>query len=153
MLAHLLLVVVCVQKVEIGDCEYNYCLLYFYAIFIEIILPDVPQITLGPSPAFLNLFDPVNFTCTSTGIPTPIIRWFKDGVQLSSGHIVGQNLVFQETKVTDRGFYHCEAENSIGRAESAKVVLNFKSKLSAVAYWLPVFVRYCAVRCYIKHTT
>ena len=109
----------------------NICSL-LHKIFPGIIQTEEPRITMGPSPSFLDLFKAVTLTCTSTGIPAPTIQWFKDGIQLPSILITGQDLVFGETKLTDRGFYHCVAENSVGRVESSRAVLNFNSKLSQI---------------------
>ena len=117
----------------------------FKTISLGIIQLERPRIIMGPSRSFLNLFEPVTLTCTSTGIPTPSIRWYKDDVQLPSSSIVGQDLVFQETQLTDRGFYRCEAENLVGIDRSFRAELNFKSKLSSYhQYYLDgLFHRRC----------
>ena len=86
---------------------------------------------MGPTSSNVNLFDSVTLKCTSAGIPAPTIRWYKDDVQLPSSRIVGQNLVFRETQLTDRGLYRCEAENSVGIDRSVRAALNFNSKLSS----------------------
>lgn len=62
----------------------------------------------------------VRMKCTSTGVPKPTIRWFKDGVQVigfSGGRvdtsISGQLSILALTAV-DAGLYECRAMNALG---------------------------------------
>ena len=79
---------------------------------------------IGPTDHFINLYSNINLTCSSTGRPSPSIMWFKDGQQLIGRNL--QYLLIQEALLTDRGFYHCVAINSVGTATSRQAVVNFK---------------------------
>lgn len=80
---------------------------------------------------------PVVFQCKANGSPTPLIRWYKDGLLIvgtpeeSRFHITMEgslmfmgrryhitregSLVIFEPRVEDEGTYKCEAENALGK--------------------------------------
>ena len=81
---------------------------------------------MGPADHFINILSNITLTCASTGYPPPSISWFKNDQLL-----IGRNLSFlaiPKAELTDRGFYHCVAVNSVGNATSRRAVVNFKSK-------------------------
>jgi len=55
----------------------------------------------------------VSFECKVCGFPTPILRWFKDGVELKPGD------VYQLSGANSLGTYTCLAHNCMGDAESS----------------------------------
>ena len=93
----------------------------------------IPKI-IFPNDSFagyvVNVTDPVTFVCTATGIPSPTIQWFRDGVLLSSGVVLsepsqtmvpatmGTGMIYQvertlplNTTASDTDTYTCEASN------------------------------------------
>ena len=109
----------------------SYCLHDSVGVFFFItanIIPVAPTIMMGPRDHFVNLFSKINLTCLSTGLPFPSIMWFKDNQQLMGRNL--QYLFFQEALLTDRGFYHCVAMNSVGTAMSFRAVVNFRGMYS-----------------------
>ena len=65
-----------------------------------------------------------NLTCGATGYPTPIVQWYKDGVQ-----ILGENeplLFISEVLPDDRGNYSCKATNSEGVIESGQTQISIQ---------------------------
>ena len=99
----------------------------FLLLITEAIINTPPTIQVGPVDNIVNLFDPVSLNCISTGIPPPTVQWFKDGVLLEGRR--ERTLNFPETKLTDRGYYHCQARNSEGEDTSERALLNFNSQL------------------------
>ena len=109
------------------------CMMWLSLTFV-FSLTVIPEI-IFPNGSFagyvINVTDPVTFECTATGIPPPTIQWFRDGVLLSSGVMLGEpsqtlvpapsgtgmnyqverTLTFT-TAATDTGTYTCEASNT-----------------------------------------
>ena len=94
-------------------------------------IPDV----LGLSNYTVNETETVVFECSATGIPAPIITWFRNGMELNSGRFMPQmpttmsynrtsdgetvvrvirTLVLMNTEDSDSGTYICNATNSVG---------------------------------------
>ena len=94
----------------------------------------VPNITFPVDDGFtytVNVTDPVTFECIATGIPPPTIRWFRNGVLLSSGVTLSEpsqtmvpapmstGMIYQvertltfTTAANDTDTYTCEASNT-----------------------------------------
>ena len=69
----------------------------------------------------------------------PVIRWFKDGVQLRGPGAVGSEYVIPELAPADRGSYHCEASNGFGdpvKSSEATVLATGNSFLGVIILWL-----------------
>lgn len=71
------------------------------------------------------LGDTQRFECKVIGFPAPTIRWFKDGVEISTNPRYENEfnrehgtitLVIKDLTVEDEGLYQCKAENSEGSA-------------------------------------
>ena len=62
-------------------------------------------------------------TCRATGYPVPDINWFRDNEILTKfkNH---QQIIFDQVDLGDRGFYHCEASNSVSKKKSSRALLN-----------------------------
>lgn len=54
----------------------------------------------------------VVITCTTSGLPTPTVKWLKDGEDLS---VNGSILTIKNAKTEDSGTFTCEAVNRAGR--------------------------------------
>ena len=106
----------------------------------------VPTVSLEMSSYFVDESDSVTFQCTSTGVPEPVIYWYRNGSLLNdtSRFIASQNETFNSSAmiysitgslmlidalVTDSGNdYSCVATNSVGS--------------SAVIFSLTVYCKY-----------
>ena len=103
------------------------------SLVLVVSLTVIPEI-IFPNDSFagyvVNVTDPVTFECIATGIPPPTIRWFRDGMLLSSGVTLsepsqtmvpapmGTGMIYQvertltfTTAANDTGTYTCEASN------------------------------------------
>ena len=90
--------------------------------FIETTFSFSPEIIEEPNPMQVKLFNSAEFTCSATGQPTPTYRWFKDGTELKGRF--DSRLSFDQVQLSDRGFYVCQAYNSIGEKRSKEALLN-----------------------------
>ena len=88
-----------------------------------------PQITNQPQNTTSQLFSTVRLTCVAEGYPEPEIHWYKDGKLLESSS-ASTNLVIEELRPNNRGFYYCEAVNTAGTARSHTVLVNIKGLYS-----------------------
>ena len=67
-----------------------------------------------------------NLTCMSSGDPTPLITWTKDGIILfnSSRIFIGSDVIIVSSSVkNDSGLYTCIATNLAGEASHGANVL------------------------------
>ena len=78
----------------------------------------------------------MTLSCNTTGNPSPILSWTKDGVSIGDNKGVifsGDNETLSITNVnrTDSGNYRCVASNSLGdeTSNAAKVDILCKSSL------------------------
>ncbi|XP_064650190.1 hemicentin-1-like isoform X2 [Lineus longissimus] len=87
-----------------------------------------PVALVTPQTRSFVVGDSVNFTCTSTGFPTPRFNWFRDG----QGLVEGKKIMFPQPGVIilkdlnreDAGQYECLASNPAG--DDTKVaILNY----------------------------
>ncbi|XP_041030178.1 cell adhesion molecule-related/down-regulated by oncogenes isoform X2 [Carcharodon carcharias] len=82
----------------------------------HIIYPTTPQniTVIRHNPLFLE--------CVPSGVPTPRVRWLKDGKDLSGNErwkLYHSNLVVDQAGALDVGSYLCIAENGVGEPVSA----------------------------------
>ncbi|KAM6923554.1 vascular endothelial growth factor receptor kdr-like [Xenentodon cancila] len=65
-------------------------------------------------------------SCYASGVPRPIIVWYKDGLRVeeSPGVTLGENgsLIIERVKKEDEGLYECVAQNDDGSAKTSAVV-------------------------------
>ena len=69
----------------------------------------------------------VTFTCVLSGIPTPSVTWYHNGVQLSAGGVISISrnslnisvLSISSLAVEDTGMYQCFASNVVGRTQAS----------------------------------
>lgn len=71
----------------------------------------------------------VSLQCKVVGVPTPVLRWFKDGSEIKAGDIFA--LVANSRDPISLGTYTCEASNCMGKVYSSSgVKVNSKANLS-----------------------
>lgn len=79
-----------------------------------------------------------NLTCSVSGIPRPVITWFKDGSQVPPSLIrefKGYSmLAFHSVSLRNQGRYWCEASNSEGWNRSSPVNLTGTSRLQSIFF-------------------
>lgn len=64
---------------------------------------------------------PAWLACTASGVPTPTVRWFKDGEEINRvGYQVLSNGTLRITSVSvdDSGVYECIVSNKAGRTNT-----------------------------------
>lgn len=97
--------------------------------------PQRPQITstnLNVSEVTLEYAHPLEMSCQFTGMPPPIICWYKDDVRIKPDHRIiftdsSQRLTIRVTDSNDTGIYRCEGSNRIGK-DTRKVRLYVTSR-------------------------
>ncbi|KAF9799028.1 hypothetical protein SFRURICE_017743, partial [Spodoptera frugiperda] len=62
----------------------------------------------------------VSLECKVVGVPTPVLRWFKDSREIKAGDVFA--LTANAEDPTSLGTYTCEAVNCMGRAYSSSKV-------------------------------
>ncbi|KAJ8924692.1 hypothetical protein NQ315_000843 [Exocentrus adspersus] len=75
----------------------------------------------------------VNLECKVIGVPQPVLKWYKDGVELKPGDIhritSGELLKFQiQDGTCCLGTYTCEARNCMGTVASSASLLGFEDQ-------------------------
>lgn len=68
----------------------------------------------------------VSLECKVVGVPTPALRWFKDGKEIHAGDVFA--LTANPNDPTSLGVYVCEAINCMGKAISSSRVHVVDSK-------------------------
>ena len=82
-----------------------------------------PFIIANPLNVTVELHNRVTLNCSASGNPTPIIKWYKDNSAIEGPQAIGSTFEIQEATPDDRGFYRCEAINSVGNSKSNKALL------------------------------
>lgn len=85
----------------------------------------VPKAYKGPEfieelQAVLTELGTVSLECKVIGVPTPMLRWFKDSKEIKAGDVFA--LTANPDDPTSLGTYTCEAINCMGRAYSSSKV-------------------------------
>ncbi|GJQ76796.1 hypothetical protein Trydic_g15005, partial [Trypoxylus dichotomus] len=70
--------------------------------------------------ALLTEHGTVALECKVIGVPTPLLRWFKDGIEIKAGDVFA--LTANPEDPTTLGTYTCEATNCMGKAVSSSRV-------------------------------
>lgn len=66
--------------------------------------------------ALLTESGTVSLECKVIGVPTPLLRWFKDGKEIKAGDVFA--LTANPDDPTSLGMYTCEAINCMGKSYS-----------------------------------
>lgn len=73
----------------------------------------------------LNYFSgAVNLECKVIGVPQPVLKWFKDGVELKPGDI--HRIISGQDGACSLGTYTCEARNCMGIVTSSATLLGYE---------------------------
>ncbi|XP_068674867.1 peroxidasin-like [Montipora foliosa] len=120
-------------KMNSGVFECTATNLHDYCTSATILLhfedPSPPRFTINPPrEIYVSAENKKNFTCGASGVPTPNITWYKDGVPVPRKKTLGVKsvslLVFESVSFADQGNYWCEAKNSFGWNRSSDTTLN-----------------------------
>ncbi|KNC30842.1 hypothetical protein FF38_01558, partial [Lucilia cuprina] len=70
----------------------------------------------------------VNLECKVIGVPQPVLKWYKDGVELKPGDI--HKIISGQDGTCCLGTYTCEARNCMGVVASSAALLGFEDDYS-----------------------
>ncbi|KAF5279088.1 hypothetical protein FQA39_LY05766 [Lamprigera yunnana] len=89
---------------------------------LNVLIPKIykPPVFLEELRALLTEQGTVSLECKVVGVPTPLLRWFKDGKEIKAGDVFA--LEAHSNDPTSLGTYVCEASNCMGHAYSSSKV-------------------------------
>ncbi|XP_067210466.1 uncharacterized protein [Linepithema humile] len=76
--------------------------------------------------AILSEEGAVNLECKVIGVPQPVLKWYKDNVELKPGDI--HRIISGQDGTCCLGTYTCEASNCMGTVSSSASLLGFEDK-------------------------
>ncbi|KYN45103.1 Muscle M-line assembly protein unc-89 [Trachymyrmex septentrionalis] len=79
--------------------------------------------------AILSEEGAVNLECKVIGVPQPVLKWYKDNVELKPGDI--HRIISGQDGTCCLGIYTCEATNCMGTVSSSASLLGFEDKKDA----------------------
>lgn len=83
-------------------------------IIISVVLATLPpEIIEYPKDVKGKLYEKAILYCKAAGSPQPQILWYKNGKLFRNDNNDQSQLVFENLKLQNRGFYYCEARNTI----------------------------------------
>ena len=88
--------------------------LFELCLLIDILCPGPPEINPELKDQLVTYNSPLEFKCSLGGVPTPEIRWTKDGLNINNNNI----LRIRQARLEDSGKYTCRANNSEGSKTS-----------------------------------
>nr|XP_020731255.1 hemicentin-2-like [Odocoileus virginianus texanus] len=81
---------------------------------VELFVHELPSVVVvGGENITAPLLQTVTLRCAGTGVPTPSLRWWKDGVALAAS---GGSLQIEKVDLKDEGIYTCVATNLAGES-------------------------------------
>ncbi|XP_035116313.2 hemicentin-2 isoform X6 [Callithrix jacchus] len=82
---------------------------------VDVSVHEFPSVNIiGSQNITAPFLQPVTLQCIGDGVPTPSIRWWKDGVALAAS---GGNLQIEKVDLRDEGIYTCAATNLAGESK------------------------------------
>lgn len=78
--------------------------------------------------AILSEEGAVNLECKVIGVPQPVLKWYKDNVELKPGDI--HRIISGQDGTCCLGTYTCEATNCMGTVSSSASLLGFEGSSS-----------------------
>lgn len=72
----------------------------------------------------------VNLECKVIGVPQPVLKWYKDGIELKPGDI--HRIISGQDGTCSLGTYTCEARNCMGVVASSASLLGFDEAAGAL---------------------
>ena len=98
-----------------------------------------PNITQSPTPVTLTVGGNFTLTCATTGSPSPVTTWLRDGTTVTSdpGHIqiLPNEITVTGATVNDDGVYRCEASNPAGTTQAEAVVDVIRKKYMYCSFY------------------
>ena len=118
---------------------------------VTLIAEPAPPLFKVDLPLNLNVSagSKANLKCSASGIPRPVITWFKDGHRMTTSSVTGVKgysvITFQSVRRNDTGKYWCEANSSEGWNKSSVVNLAGTKKIHISFFFLIciVFLLFC----------
>lgn len=107
----------CIAVNDFGSCATS--------CFLKLLIPrhyKKPRF-LESLQAILTDEGAVNLECKVIGVPQPVLKWYKDGVELKPGDI--HRIISGQDGTCCLGTYTCEAKNCMGIVASSASVLGF----------------------------
>jgi len=92
--------------------------------------------------AILSEEGAVNLECKVIGVPQPVLKWYKDNVELKPGDI--HRIISGQDGTCCLGTYTCEATNCMGTVSSSASLLGFEGRLLDM-YSLNIIIFKCTV--------
>ncbi|XP_029776920.1 hemicentin-2, partial [Suricata suricatta] len=87
---------------------------------VELSVHELPLVSIvGGDNITVPFLQPVTLQCVGTGVPTPILHWWKDGVALAA---LGGKLQIEKVDLRDEGVYTCAATNLVGESKKEVVL-------------------------------
>ncbi|KAF4016760.1 hypothetical protein G4228_008189 [Cervus hanglu yarkandensis] len=81
---------------------------------VELSVHELPSVVIvGSENITAPFLQPVTLRCAGTGVPTPSLRWWKDGAALAAS---GGSLQIEKVDLKDEGIYTCVATNLAGES-------------------------------------
>ncbi|KAM5259263.1 hemicentin-2 isoform 1-T1 [Hipposideros larvatus] len=82
---------------------------------VELSVHELPSVVIiGGENITAPFLQPLTLRCAGTGVPTPSLSWWKDGVALAAS---GGNLQIEKVDLRDEGVYTCAATNLAGESK------------------------------------
>lgn len=87
----------------------------------------------------------MSLECKVVGVPTPVLRWFKDDKEIKAGDVFALTANLDDP--TSLGIYTCEAVNCMGTAYSSSKVSEHKRYYNVILqflllYYIPIYFYY-----------
>ncbi|XP_039085354.1 hemicentin-2 [Hyaena hyaena] len=87
---------------------------------VELSVHELPLVAIvGGDNITVSFLQPVTLQCVGTGVPTPSLHWWKDGVALAA---LGGELQIEKVDLRDEGVYTCTATNVAGESKKDVVL-------------------------------
>lgn len=104
-----------------------------FVLFVFLSAP--PQFTAKPQSVEVTTDGPTVLKCTVTGLPLPLLSWFKNGNELISNgktttithYSGGTDLTISSLSASDGGIYQCFAKNEVGSIQTSANVIVHRS--------------------------
>ncbi|XP_021050559.1 hemicentin-2 [Mus pahari] len=82
---------------------------------VEVSVHELPSVhIIGGENLTAPFLKPVTLQCVGAGVPTPSLRWWKDGVAVAT---TGGKLQIEKADLRDEGVYTCSATNLAGESK------------------------------------
>ncbi|XP_062841606.1 vascular endothelial growth factor receptor 1 [Trichomycterus rosablanca] len=116
---------------------------------VEVTVLESPVLLQNLSNCSVNVSSSVTLQCLASGVPKPLITWYKDGRRLKqvSGIMLAPedgSLHIDRIAIDDQGLYKCEATNEKGSVESSAYI-SVENSTEAFSMEIPMLACTCVV--------